>query len=173
MLPSAHPSPQPKWHLNRFSQADSRMSGMSRQVLSPKIAPSHGASGPHLIHASLGTCESITQTASWSVQLLLHSSRQGVVGHALPPSKLPLPMEDLDHLLIRGSSGPPDSASQTASWQVQPILHSWQQTVSILYNGCGPHLIHDSLSPLESSTQTASQLVELFLQGSLLWQSDR
>ena len=36
-----------------------------------------------------------------------------------------------------------------------------------------PHLIHGSLSPPESSTQTASRLGQQFLQGSLLWQTDR
>jgi len=35
------------------------------------------------------------------------------------------------------------------------------------------YLIHGFLSPPESSTQTASWLVQLFLQGSLLWQTDR
>jgi len=35
------------------------------------------------------------------------------------------------------------------------------------------HVIHDSLGPPESSTQTASRLVQPFLQGSLVWQTDR
>jgi len=69
-------------------------SGMPVHVLSPKNCPFAWESGPHLIHASLGAPESITQTASWSVQLLLHSSRQTVliyftIGHPFPP-KLPL-----------------------------------------------------------------------------------
>jgi len=34
------------------------------------------------------------------------------------------------------------------------------------------HLTHSSLGPPESSTQTASRSVQLFLQGSLLWQTD-
>ena len=42
----------------------------------PKNSHSHGGSGPHLIHASLGLPDSITQTASQSVQPFLHSSRQ-------------------------------------------------------------------------------------------------
>jgi len=37
----------------------------------------------------------------------------------------------------------------------------------------GPHLIHGSRGPPESSTQTASRSVQPFLQGSLLWQTDR
>jgi len=36
-----------------------------------------------------------------------------------------------------------------------------------------PHLIHGSLGPPESSTQTVSRLVQSFLQASLLWQTDR
>jgi len=36
-----------------------------------------------------------------------------------------------------------------------------------------PHLIHGSLGPSESSTPTASRSVQLFLQGSLVWQTDR
>jgi len=43
-----------------------------------KIAPSHGDLDPHLILISLGPPESITQTASRSVQPFLHSSRQTV-----------------------------------------------------------------------------------------------
>jgi len=39
--------------------------------------------------------------------------------------------------------------------------------------GSGPHLIHGSLGPSESSTPTASRSVQLFLQGSLVWQTDR
>jgi len=37
----------------------------------------------------------------------------------------------------------------------------------------GSHLTHDSLAPPEFLTQTASRSVQLFLQGSLLWQTDR
>ena len=37
--------------------------------------------------------------------------------------------------LIHGSLGPPNSASQTASRSVQPVLHSSRQTVPTLYSG--------------------------------------
>ena len=71
--------------------------GMSFPLI---IAPSHGASRPHLIHASLGPPESITQMASQTVQPFLHSSYQKVPilynGRPFPP-KLPLPI---------GGSGP-------------------------------------------------------------------
>jgi len=35
------------------------------------------------------------------------------------------------------------------------------------------HLIHGSLDPPKSLTQTASRSVQPFLQGSLVWQPDR
>jgi len=76
MLPWANPSPYPKRHLDHFSSfctAQSRASLyiMGRHFL-PQIAPSHR---PYLIHGSLGTPESTTQTASRSVQSFLHGSR--------------------------------------------------------------------------------------------------
>ena len=70
------------------------------------------------------------------------------------------------------------SKSQTASQSVQPFLDSSAQ--NILYNrpllpppsklpfpmrGSGSHLIHRSLGPPESSTQTASRSVEPFFAG--------
>jgi len=36
-----------------------------------------------------------------------------------------------------------------------------------------PHIIHGSVDPPELSTQTASRSVQPFLQGSLVWQTDR
>jgi len=69
VLPSAHASPQPKRQMDWFSHfctAHGRvLSGMSFPLT---IAPSHGGSGPHLIHASLGLPESTAQMASRSVQ---------------------------------------------------------------------------------------------------------
>jgi len=88
---------------------------------------------------------------------------------------------NLDPRLIHDSYGPSKPKTQTAARLLQPFLHSWLQSVSILFKGLphppsklpvpigesGPHLTH------RSSTQTASQLVWQFLQGSLLWQTDR
>ena len=51
---------------------------MPGHVLSPNNCPLHGQSGPRLIHASLGSPESITQMASRSVQPFLHRSSQSV-----------------------------------------------------------------------------------------------
>ena len=39
--------------------------------------------------------------------------------------------------------------------------------------GSGPHLIHGSPGPPKSSTHTAARSVQPFLQGSLVWQTDR
>jgi len=81
--------------------------------------------------------------------------------------------------------GPPKSSTQFHLDQFS-LFHSSQQSVPILYNGppftlkiinshgdVNLHLIHGSLDPPESSTKMASQSVELFLQGLLLWQNDR
>jgi len=76
-------------------------------VPSLKIAPLHGGSGPHLLRASLGPPESITQTASRLVQPFLHSSRQvssGMPGHDLSPKIAP-------SLLIHAFLGPPVSTA--------------------------------------------------------------
>ena len=83
--------------------------------------------------------------------------------------------------LIHGSLGPPQSSTQTTSRSVQLYLHRRPQSVPVLYNGTplllkiapsirdlDSHLTRGSLGPLESSTQTASQSVQAFLQGSLL-----
>ena len=72
---------------------------------------------------------------------------------------------------------PPDSQPQTASWSVQPFLHSSRQWVPIHYNGppflplkiapfhegSGPHLIQDSLGQSKLTTQMASRSVQQFL----------
>jgi len=135
-------SPQPKWRhdwFSRFCTAHDSVVGHARACPFPlNITPSHGGSGPLPVHAFLGPSESITQTASWSVQPLLHSSWRSVIGDvgACPsPSKLPLSMGDLKPHLTRGSLGPPNLSSQMASWAGQPFMHSSWQTVPILYGG--------------------------------------
>jgi len=49
--------------------------GMSFPLI---IAPSHGRSGPHLLHTSLGQTKSTIQMESQSVQPFLHRSRQSI-----------------------------------------------------------------------------------------------
>jgi len=75
MIPTAHPSPQPKQHLDRFSCF---CTGVPQSVPilynGTPLLPSHGGSGPHLIRGSLRPRKSSTQTASRSVQLFLQGS---------------------------------------------------------------------------------------------------
>jgi len=73
-IPWAHPSRQPKRHLDRFSRFcidDRRVFlyfTMERPFPRSKLSLPMGESGPHLIHGSLVPPESSTQTASRSVQ---------------------------------------------------------------------------------------------------------
>jgi len=73
----AHPSPQPKRHLDQFSRfcTDDRSVSlyfaMERHFLHWKFPLPTGNLDPHLIHGSLGSAESSTQKASWSVQPFL------------------------------------------------------------------------------------------------------
>jgi len=49
----------------------------------------------------------------------------------------------------------------------------WPLKIAPSHGDLDAHLIHGSLGPPESSTQTASWSVQPFLQGSLVWQTDR
>jgi len=83
-------------------------------------------------------------------------------------------------------------ASRQPKWHLDQFsrvctLHRWPWSVPILYNGLpvspsklpllmlasGPHVICGSLGPSESWTQMAAWSFQLFLQGSLVWQTDR
>ena len=81
MLSWAHPSPQPKRHLdqlNRFAgfTAEHPCTAQWAAPFPPKLPLPMGDLDPHLIHASLGPPESSTQTAARSVQpFLLHSPK--------------------------------------------------------------------------------------------------
>ena len=101
-------------------------------TLSPKLLLFVGGSGPHLIHDSLGQSQPTIQTASQSVQLISYRWPQSVTilynGRPFTQS-CPFPWGDLDHHLINGSSGQPESSTQMASWSVQPFLQGslvWQ-----------------------------------------------
>ena len=136
-------SPQLKQQIDRFSRFCTAHGRKSLYFATgapfPQNCPFPWGSGPpirYLIYDSLGQSEPTTQTASRSVQPFLlrwpqcpYTSQWDAPS---PPSKLPLPMGDMD-----------------------------------------PHLLHGSLGPPESSTQTASRSVQPFLQGSLVWQTDR
>jgi len=143
--------------------------------------------------ASFGPPESTTQMANRLVQLFLHRSWQKAPilynGRPFPPKKMPIPCGHLDPYLIPYSLGTSEPISQTASWLVELFLHRWPHSVPILYNGTplspspqncpipwgdlDSHPIYGSLGPPESSTQTASWLVQPFLQDSLVWQTDQ
>jgi len=106
---------------------------------------------------------------------------------ALPPSKLPLPMGDMNPHLIYDSLDPPvwrflgpstvlnpNGISSTSA--IQPFLHNSRQSIPILYNGEAFPLkiatshegiwtvfkIHNSLGPSKPKTQMASRLFQPF-----------
>ena len=88
---------------------------------------------------------------------------------------------------LRDAFGPCEPTTQTAPRSVQPSLHTWPRSVSIVYNGLpvsrsklplpmlasGPHVIRGSLGPSESGTQMVTWSFQPFLQGSLVWHTDR
>jgi len=128
MLPWAHPNPQPKRHLDRFSHyctAHGRVSsGIHGYVLPLKIAPSHRGSGPHLTHGFFSQPAPKTQTVSRSVQPFLHRLLQSLPMLYNGPH---IPFK-ITHFSGRsgpshGSLGPPESTTKTASPSVQPFFY--------------------------------------------------
>jgi len=121
---------------------------------------------------------------------VLHSLRQKVLmlynGRPYTP-ELPLQIENLDLSCNTWCFGPMRAHNETAPRSVQPRLHRWPRSVPILYSGLpvyasklplpmlayGSHVIRGSLGPLESGTQMATWSFQPFLQGSLMWQTDR
>ena len=124
--------------------------------------------------------------ANPSVQPFLHSSRHSVVGQALA----------CPFLIITHSHGDldPSNACSLGPTRVHnsngisigsAVLHRWLHSVPFTmgcpfslkiahsHGGCGPHLIHGSLGPPESSNQTTCWSLQPCLQGSLVWQTDR
>jgi len=83
--------------------------------------------------------------------------------------------------------GPPHSASQMASWWVQPFCKAHGRKSLYFTMGCpfsrencpfawedlDPYLIHGSLCSPESIKQVTSRTFQPFWQGSWLWQTDR
>jgi len=140
--------------------------------------------------ASFGPLQSTTETENGSVQPFLHSLRQKVPtiynGHPCPP-ELPLPMGIWTSHVTHDAFRPCEPTTQMAPRSVQSSLHRWPRSVSILYNGLpvfpsklplpmlvsGPHVIHGSLGPGKSGKQMSTWSFQPFLQGSLVWQTDR
>jgi len=105
-----------------------------------------------------------------------------------PSPKLPLLVGGSGSHLTHNSLGHSEPTIQMASRSVQPLSSTGDCRVSLYFTmgrcfppsklplpmgHLDPHLIHGSLGLPKSSTQTASRLVQPFLQGSLVWQTDR
>jgi len=94
------------------------------------MATSLGTSGPPSNTWSYGPSKPTTQTASRFSRFCTDDRRVSPLQwDAPPPKKLPLPWGICDGHLIRGSLGPPESSTQTASGLVQPFLQGslvWQ-----------------------------------------------
>ena len=102
MFHSAHLSPKPKRQIDRFSRfctAHSSLRTLQWETLSPKLALLMGNLDPHLIHDALGECYptirhhgccSCFRTGDRKVSVYFTMCR------TFAPSKLPLPMRDLD-----------------------------------------------------------------------------
>jgi len=84
------------------------------------------------------------------------------------------PSAPLDSHLTHDSLGPSEPTTQTASRSVQPFLHGWPQHVRILYNGT---FLSPSNCPFPWGGIWTSiwhlYRCSRFLQGSLVWQTDR
>ena len=118
--PSAHSSPhQSKRQMDRFSRFCTDYVrkciyfSMGAPRLSTTIAPPMGIWTSHVTHDAFGPCESTTQMAPRSVQLLCTDDRRVSLynGLPVPPSKLSLPMLASGPHVIRGSFGPPESGT--------------------------------------------------------------
>jgi len=115
MVPWAHPSPHLKWHLDRFSRF---LQGCQTWILDGSVIFTRlHQCAPHVTRASLGPPESTTQTASRSVQSLLHGLQQSVVRHtrACPSAK--------NRLLAWGSLDPRKCMVAWAHLTVNPKWH--------------------------------------------------
>ena len=106
MLPWANPSPQPKWHLNRFSRFRTVHVRVSSGMLGHAVP------------------EPKTQMASRFSRFCTDDHRVSLsfTIFALPSSKLSLLMGGCGPYLIRGSLGPLQSSTQTESPLVEPFF---------------------------------------------------
>ena len=96
--------------------------------LFPKIAPSYGGSGPSYNSWFLGPVWAHSQNSIMIGSAVFEQTTTECLYtlqcDAPFPSKLLLPMGDLDPHLIHGSLGPPKSSTQTASQLVQPFCRA-------------------------------------------------
>ena len=84
--------------------------------------------------------------------------------------------------LIHASSGPnrvnnlhgtSTGSAVFTRLMAESLYFTIDRSFTLAHGGSGPHLIHDSLSPPEWTTQTASWSVQPFLQGSWSWPTRR
>jgi len=129
VLPSAHPSPQPKRQIDEFSRF---CTAHGRKCLYftmgdpyPQNCPFSLGLRPPSISWYLEADRAHNPNWSRSVQLFSPGDRRVslyfTMGRTFSSSKLPLPMGGSGHSSNNGSLGPTESSSQIASWPVQPF----------------------------------------------------
>jgi len=160
MIPWAHPSTQPKGHLNQFSFfcTDDHRVSLSSYINNGKrlsvpcyfLAPCDKRK--HTAHAHQQAASQASTDSAWRHPVWLTHSSLGFQRPVGRRSYRPTPQATIARLwlvLCNGTSLPP-----------QNCPFSW--------GDLDPHLIHGSLGLPESLRQTASRLVWPFLQASLL-----
>jgi len=141
--------------------------------------------------ASLGPPESTTQTANRSGKPFSYNSRQCTVGHigAIWRIRLNLctlvPLANTIELMllsVHPSAQPKRQIDHFSRFCTDDRRVSLYCTMGhpfpssklpLAMGDFDPRLIHGSLSPHKSSTQMSCRLVQPFLQGSLVWQTNR
>jgi len=179
VLPSAHPSPQPKWQIDRFSHFCTAHGRVSSGTLVPP--------GEYdWILASFIPPESTVQMTNQSVQPFLHSWRQKVpiLYNVRPfPPKLPFAWGHLDHL-IHDSLGywahntnsiTIGSAVFTQVTAKCPCTLQWaplspKLPLPIARSGTPSNLFFE---PIWAHNPNGISIGSSNLQGSLVWQTDR
>jgi len=138
VLLSAHPSPQSKRQIDRFSRFCTarriKCLYFTMSAPSPTIAPFRGGSGPISNTWFLGPIGAHKPNrmligSAVFAKLTRRMSLHFTMGRPFSPSKLPLPMGDMNTYLIHGPFGPPKSLTKTASRSLQPFLQGslpWQ-----------------------------------------------
>jgi len=142
VLPSAHPSPQPKRQINRFSLI---CTANSRKSLYFTVGAPVPKNCPFL-------------WGLWSlIQHMIPSAHLSPIPNAISIGWAVFAQTTAESLYFTmGCHFPPQNCP--FPWGM------WSY---------GPHLIHGSLGPTKSLTQTVSRSLQPFLQGSLVWQTDR
>jgi len=187
VLPSAHPSPQHKWQIDRFScvcAAHSRV--LSRTLVPPGEYDWNCAHWRHLanmIELVLPLAHPSPQpkgqidwfshfcTAHGSKSLYFTMTLSPKIAPHLTLFLGPIQTHNPNVILIGSAVFAQMTAECSNTWQWDALSPLKIAT----FHGdldSGPHLVHSSLGPPESSIQTTSRSVQPFLQGSLVWQTD-